>query len=82
MSHTVTSPEADNERHLDILRSFEQDQVALEQAAAIFEERSFAKLVLYPLHEETVKRMFKEPVSPYYKREKQLQEWIEEHGSS
>lgn len=61
---------------------FEQDQVVLEQAAAIFEERSFAKLVLYPLHEETVKRMFKEPPSPYYKREKQLQEWIEEHGRS
>lgn len=61
---------------------FEQVQEDLEQAAAILEERSFVKLVLYPLHEETAKRMFKEPVSPYYKREKQLQEWIKDHAGS
>lgn len=57
---------------------FEQVQEDLEQAAAIREERSFSKLVLYPLHEETVRRMFKEPVSSYYKREKRLQAWVEE----
>lgn len=61
---------------------FEQVQEDLEQAAAILEERSFVKLVLYPLHEETAKRMFKETVSPYYKREKQLLEWIEDHAGS
>ncbi len=61
---------------------FEQVQEDLEQAAAILEERSFVKLVLYPLHEETAKRMFKETVSPYYKREKQLLEWIEDHSGS
>lgn len=61
---------------------FEQVQEDLEQAAAILEERSFVKLVLYPLHEETAKRMFKETVSPYYKREKQLVEWIEDHAGS
>ncbi|MBX4147806.1 hypothetical protein [Paenibacillus lautus] len=61
---------------------FEQVQEDLEQAAAILEERSFVKLVLYPLHEETAKRMFKEPVSPYYKREKRLQEWIEDHAGA
>ena len=43
---------------------FEQVQEDLEQAVAILEERSFVKLVLYPSHEETAKRMFKEPVSP------------------
>ncbi|MGE7052275.1 hypothetical protein ACQKI4_06710, partial [Paenibacillus glucanolyticus] len=58
--------------------SFEQVQEDLEQAVAILEERAFSKLVLYPLHEETVRRMFKEPVSPYYKREKRLQEWVGE----
>lgn len=61
---------------------FVQVQEDLEQAAAILEERSFVKLVLYPLHEETAKRMFKETVSPYYKREKQLVEWIEDHAGS
>jgi len=37
--------------------------------------RSFSKLVLYPLHEQTVKRLSKEPVSPLYKREDMLYEW-------
>ncbi|AWP27182.1 hypothetical protein [Paenibacillus sp. Cedars] len=62
--------------------SFEQVQEDLEQAVAILEERAFSKLVLYPLHEETVRRMFKEPVSPYYKREKRLQEWVGEREDS
>lgn len=61
---------------------FEQVQEELEQAVAILEERSFVKLVLYPLHEETAKRMFKEPPSPYYKREKQLEEWIGDRDRS
>jgi hypothetical protein len=50
----------------------------LDLAAEIAVARSFEKLVLYPIHEETVRRMSKEPVSPYYKREKRLQEWKRE----
>ena len=44
--------------------------------------RLFKKLVLYPLHEETVRRMSKQPVAPYYKREKQLFDWKKEAGST
>ncbi|MEI0735596.1 hypothetical protein VQ056_01150 [Paenibacillus sp. JTLBN-2024] len=46
------------------------------------EERAFSQLVLYPLHEETAKRMLKAGVSAYYKRERQLESWKEEHRSS
>jgi hypothetical protein len=34
----------------------------LDGAAWLAKERSFAKLVLYPLHEETARRMRKSPV--------------------
>ncbi|CAM4200641.1 hypothetical protein L1N85_07165 [Paenibacillus alkaliterrae] len=47
----------------------------LDFAAYISKERSFAKLVLYPLHEQSVKRLSKEPVSAYHKREDKLHEW-------
>ncbi|MOA11922.1 hypothetical protein D3C78_1318840 [compost metagenome] len=47
----------------------------LDHAAQIASERSFAKLVLYPLHEQSVRRMTKEPVSALYKREDRLHEW-------
>ncbi len=41
--------------------------------------RSFANFVLYPIHEETMKRMSKLTIiSPYFKREKRLFEWKEE----
>lgn len=52
----------------------------LEFAAALAERRGFAKLVLYPLHEETVRRMTKEPVSAFHKRENKLHEWKREFG--
>lgn len=42
--------------------------------------RAFTKLVLYPIHEESMKRMSKKPISPYYKREKRLYEWKRERG--
>lgn len=48
---------------------------ALEQAAIIAEQMRFAKLVLYPLHEQTVRRISNEQVAPFYKREQRLQEW-------
>lgn len=47
----------------------------LDQAAALTHERSFAKLVLYPMHEETARRMWKRPIEPYYKRENNLFDW-------
>ncbi|WP_325050188.1 hypothetical protein [Cohnella faecalis] len=44
-------------------------------------ERSFRRLVLYLIHEETAKRMSrKTPVSAYYKREARLSQWLEERG--
>lgn len=52
----------------------------LEEAARTAAERKFTKLVLYPLHEETVKRMTKEPVQAYYKREDRLHEWKRDQG--
>ncbi|WP_151733955.1 hypothetical protein [Paenibacillus tengchongensis] len=53
----------------------------LEAAARTAAARKFVKLVLYPLHEETVRRMTKQPVQAYYKREDRLHEWRREHGS-
>ena len=41
----------------------------LERAAAIVNARAFKQLVLYPLHESTVKRMSRNAVQSYYKRE-------------
>ncbi|GAB6988308.1 hypothetical protein [Paenibacillus pini] len=51
----------------------------LDAAMLCAEKLTFTKMVLYPLHEETVRRMMKEPVSALYKREKRLLEWMEEH---
>ncbi|MFR9710191.1 hypothetical protein ACL02P_12350 [Paenibacillus sp. MB22_1] len=48
------------------------------RAAEEAETRKFAKLVLYPLHEETMRRMSKEPVSPFYRREDRLHAWRRE----
>ncbi|MEK3882305.1 hypothetical protein [Paenibacillus sp. PL2-23] len=54
----------------------------LERAALLARERSFAKLVLYPLHEETARRMWKRPMEPYYKREDRLFQWRRERDDS
>lgn len=48
----------------------------LEDAVKLMHRRSFSRLVLYPLHEETAKRMFKGKVRPFYKRERELEEWM------
>lgn len=61
---------------------FEQVQELVERAVQTKQKRAFSKLVLYPLHEETMKRMFKVQVSPFYKREQELQEWLDERGAS
>ncbi|AIQ64196.1 hypothetical protein PSTEL_15015 [Paenibacillus stellifer] len=54
----------------------------LNAAAEAARDMKFAKLVLYPLHEETVRRMSKEPASSYYKREDRLHEWKRDYGAS
>lgn len=43
----------------------------------LMEARRFARLILYPLHEETVRRMVKHAVSPYYARVDALRELLE-----
>ncbi|MFC5531313.1 hypothetical protein [Cohnella yongneupensis] len=77
------NPPADKEKgtliYYDTFEHATDDSIAI--AAAVADDRSFARLVLYPIHEETAKRMSKEPVSPYYKREKRLSEWLSEFGS-
>ncbi|WP_028546100.1 KilA-N domain-containing protein [Paenibacillus taiwanensis] len=61
--------------------SFEHtSDIQLDLAVQQAEQRSFAKLVLYPLHEQSVKRMYAEPVSAYYKREDRLHEWKRNRG--
>ncbi|WP_172256776.1 hypothetical protein [Saccharibacillus deserti] len=47
----------------------------LERAAQVAALRSFSQLVLYPLHEATVKRLTGETVSAFYKRDDRLHEW-------
>jgi len=54
----------------------------LERAAAMADTRSFEQLVLYPLHESTVKRMSRDAVQAYYKREDRLHDWRRDHPAS
>lgn len=70
-------PPADREKGtLVFYDSFEEImEEELDQAVILLEQRSFAQLVLYPLHEETVRRMTRKPVSPFYKREDALHDW-------
>ncbi|NUU76587.1 hypothetical protein [Paenibacillus xylanilyticus] len=51
----------------------------LERATVAADTRSFTQLVLYPLHESTVKRMSKDGVQAYYKREDRLHDWRRDH---
>ncbi|WP_211748554.1 hypothetical protein [Paenibacillus sp. Marseille-Q4541] len=52
----------------------------LSQVLTTVESRKFTKLVLYPLHEATVKRMANHSVLPFYKREDRLHEWKREQN--
>ncbi|WP_139998970.1 hypothetical protein [Paenibacillus paridis] len=54
----------------------------LDVAAYVAKDRSFSKLVLYPLHEQSVKRMSKDEVSPFHKREDRLHEWRHDRGET
>ncbi|MHA0858133.1 hypothetical protein [Paenibacillus sp. CMAA1364] len=53
--------------------------VELDLAVESMAHYSFQKLVLYPLHEETFRRMVNIPIRTYHKREKELFEWKNEH---
>ncbi|WP_054955962.1 hypothetical protein [Paenibacillus dakarensis] len=76
-------PKEGNKGSLIYYDSFQDTQEAdLALALEQLDKLSFKKLILYPLHEETVKRMSKEPVSAFYKREKLLNSWVEEIGRS
>ncbi|CAM4021281.1 hypothetical protein [Saccharibacillus endophyticus] len=56
--------------------SFEQvSDEQLERAAELAIARSFSQLVLYPLHEATVKRLTGENASAFYKRDDRVHEW-------
>jgi hypothetical protein len=56
--------------------SFEQiTDEQLDLAVECIEQYSFTKLVLYPLHEETVRVMLKKSISAFHKREKRLLQW-------
>ncbi|CAI6039404.1 hypothetical protein PAECIP112173_00950 [Paenibacillus sp. JJ-100] len=54
----------------------------LERAASMMDARGFKQLVLYPLHESTVRRMSRDAVQSYYKREDRLHAWRRDHASS
>ncbi|KAA9006603.1 hypothetical protein F4V43_06575 [Paenibacillus spiritus] len=63
--------------------SFEDaEDAGLEKAAEEAKRRNFSRLVLYPLHEETVRRMSKAPVSSFYRREDRLHDWKRSSGRS
>lgn len=50
----------------------------LDAAVKVAAAREFSRIVWYPIHEETMKRMFKRPTEPFYKREKRLLQWKKE----
>ena len=74
-------PEARTRGSLIYYDSFEHaTDEELDAAAATAEARSFSRIVFYPIHEETMRRMSKQPIGAYYKREKRLQEWKRDRG--
>lgn len=54
----------------------------LDDLIAYADSRDMTKVVLYPIHEESLRRMTKEKVSPYYKREDRLHDWKRSRGFS
>lgn len=69
-------PEMSRKGTLIYYDSFEHTtDLELTVAAEYAVSHDFEKFVLYPLHEESVRRMSKEPVQAYYKREDRLYEW-------
>lgn len=45
------------------------------------DQRKMAKIVFYPLHEETLRRMVKGTFSPYYRRVEALQAMLDDAGT-
>lgn len=54
----------------------------LAQVYRFAEERDFARIVFYPIHEETARRMGVRELAPYHQRIKALQEAMEEAENS
>lgn len=72
-------PKDDRKGTLVFYDSFEHiSPQELDMALQVAVQRAFAKLVFYPLHEQTYKRMSKDPISPLYKREDLIFEWKRE----
>lgn len=83
MPYGYEPPASERKGTLIFYDSFEHiSDRELLKAAETAVERKFTKLVLYPLHEETVRRMTKEPVKAWYKRDDRLHEWKREQGQS
>lgn len=53
----------------------------LDRVMTLLEQYQFDQVVFYPLHEETFRRMTREPIAPYYKREQKLHDWKRERDS-
>lgn len=63
--------------------SFERTtEEELDRAVEYASIYAFKTLVLYPLHEETVKRMAKGTATAYYKRVNRLEQWAREQGDA
>ncbi|OPA73742.1 hypothetical protein BVG16_27020 [Paenibacillus selenitireducens] len=76
-------PKASRKGTLIYYDSFEHTtDLELTIAAEYAVNHAFEKFVLYPLHEESVRRMSKEPVQAYYKREDRLHAWKREHDQT
>ena len=74
-------PQEDDKGTIVYYDSFEQTTDAeLDLAASLVRKRLFTKLILYPLHEQTIRRMTKQPVSPLYKREEKLFSWKQDRN--
>lgn len=56
----------------------ELDEELLARIVEVAEERGSHRLVLYPFHDATLRRMGVEGVPPYHRRVKILEEWLEE----
>ncbi|MEK3714963.1 MULTISPECIES: hypothetical protein [unclassified Paenibacillus] len=83
MPYGYEPPASERKGTLIFYDSFEHiSDMELLKAAETAVERKFTKLVLYPLHEETVRRMTKEPVKAWYKRDDRLHAWKKEQGQS
>lgn len=71
-----------NKGTLFVIDSFEKYTLSsLSSLYRFSEERSFARVVLYPLHEQTLKRMGVEVDGPYFHRVREVKEAIDEMGA-